>query len=194
MEFYYQAPRPEIILPMLRSFAQSRALANGGKRMMLAAFLSELIKKGAIKPETLIEESEKLGRDARLVAAWSLHLTGQPEEPKWLGRLLTKQDAQFASQIRKMPARLENWNPAWESSVLGMYWGAFMATGSPVWIERIITEALAGNRDNNMAAASLYDSASRHPLVAEILAKRLKRAKGQQKEILELILANAGRR
>lgn len=186
METYYTSPRPEIISPLLRSFAQAHLLANPNKRLFVAAFLSELIKKNCLDLPRLLKEARELGRDARLTVAWSLHLAGRDHSA-----LLANEDARFADQIRKTPARLEAWDPAWESSVLGMYWAAFMASGSKSWIDRIIACALATRSASNPAAASLYDYAPRHPLVAGQVEKRMAGATGSEKEILHLILQAA---
>lgn len=188
MEFYYKSPRAELIPPMLRSLAQSRFLANGEKRMFTAAFLSGLIQTGALKPASLVGAAQGLGRDARLTAAWALHLAGAGD--KALQDLLTPGDAPFARQIRQSPASLRDWDPAWENSVLGMYWGAFMSTGNPAWIDGIITAALkfAANGATNRPAASLYEYAPRHPAVAERLRARLPEADSAGKRMIETIL------
>lgn len=191
MEFYYKEPKPELLVPMLRAYAQTGLLANGEKRMFVAAFLAELLKNKSLDAGVLAKEAAGLGREGRLTAAWSLHLSQLDAE---LAGLLRSEDALFVNQIKQSPSRLEDWDPAWETSVLGMYWGAFMASGKIAWVDRIIASALnaAGKSQTNRAAASLYESAPKHPLVAARIKNRLRGATPVEKAMLETIISRSG--
>lgn len=191
LEFYYREPRPEIIEPMLRQFAASRQLANGEKRMFVAAFLSELVKNGSLSPEKLRNIAKAQGRDPRLTIAWTLRLSRPPGWSRMLDEILKPEDAPFRRQIENSPGNLADWNPAWEHSVLGMFFGAFMATGQTAWLGRIIDATAGGGASANMAAASLYEYAPRHPPLVNLLKKRLENATPEQRKKLETILEHA---
>lgn len=190
MEFYYKSPKPELLEPMLANFARSGILANAEKRMLVAAFFGELARRKSLDLAPLVKKAGELGRDARLTIAWSRHLSAKGAGNKRNRELLRPEDSLAANQIRSSPERLENWDPAWEKSVLGMYWGAFMATGADIWLDAIINAACKGAHEvgQNNAAASLYEYAPRHPQVAQRLKARLERADHAEKRMLTTIL------
>lgn len=206
MEYYYQKPRPEILKELLPVFSRNGALGKSENRLMLAAFLAELVRKNQIKPQMLVDEANSLGKDARHTVAWCIHLAQTPGEKEYLGRLLNAGEKYLLAQILHSPASLAAWNIRQEKSVLQMYWAAFMASGNSTWLERIIDLALQYARSGDpgrhadadfatgeAAAASLYDFAPRHPLVAQRLKSRLPaKSPGEQKMIF-LILEHAGK-
>lgn len=185
MEFYYLRPKPAMLAPMLRSFSERGILAKGEKRMFVAAFLATLARQKQLDLTSFLPAP---CQDQKITLAWSLHLAGQDA-----ASLLAELPAAFANQIRNTPTDLQAWNPAWEGSVLGMYWAAFMANGDAAWLTAIINTALAkpGSPMAEKAAASLYDYAPAHELIQEALAERLKTATGSSKERLRLILDHA---
>lgn len=193
MEFYYRSPKPELLEPMLAALARGGILANAEKRMLIAAFFGELARAKALDLAPLARKTQELGRDARLTMAWSQHLSGGSATGQKSGDLLRPEDSLAANQIKNSPARLENWDPAWEKSVLGMYWGAFMATGADRWLDAIIAAACKGahNVGQNNPAASLYEYAPRHPRVAARLKAKLERADPEEKRMLTTILEHA---
>lgn len=194
MEFYYQNPKPELIAPLLRAFAEKGILANAEKRLFMAAFLSELVKKNDLSMMRLAGEARKLNADAILTAAWTAHLSGH--KGAILTSLLNQCSEAARRQIESSPANLADWNPDWEKSVLNMYWGAFMATGAERWLEAIIGTALAWARSGRdptgqYAAATLYDYAPGHPLVVQLLRKKLESATPAEKRMLTTIIGHA---
>lgn len=190
LEFYYKSPKPELLEPLLASFARAGILANAEKRMLVAAFFAELAREKSLDLGPFLKKSEVLGRDARLTMAWSLHLSGKCPTVQGNEGLLRPEDRVIEDQIRNSPNRLENWDPAWEKSVLGMYWGAFMATGADIWLDAIIDAACKSAHavGQNNAAASLYEFAPRHPYVAERLRAKLAQADHAERRVLTTIL------
>lgn len=194
MEFYYQTPRPELITPLFRAFSEKGILANAEKRLFMAAFLAELIKKNDLSMLHLAGEARKLNDDAILTAAWAGRLSGH--NGAILASLLNQCSPAARSQIEASPPNLSAWKPDWEKSVLNMYWGAFMATGNSFWLDAIIDTALAWARDTHhptgrQAAASLYDYAPAHPMIGERLRLRIGNANPAEKRMLETILEHA---
>lgn len=194
MEFYYENPKPEILEGLLRSFAESRILSKGENRFLLGAFFAELAACSKIDLGKFVDLAMALGRDARVTLAWSAHLSEIPNKKSILGQLVEPGDKLVLKQINRSPAPLSSW-PGTEKSVLLMYWGAFMAGGKTRWVESIIDCALeyAANPANPCAAyaaASLYEYAPRHNLVAKTVRKRLSLVKGEKKKVLERILAS----
>lgn len=189
LEYYYLRPRPEMLPPMLESFDRSGQLADGEKRMFIASFLAALAQEGKVKlPEF---RSCKLGPQGELTIAWAAYLNGDDALatqmlrawPDWVG-----------TQMRKRPARLEQWDPTWEKSVLGMFWAAFLATGSDRWLDTIIDGALKHahhNKGGSLVAASLYDYAPRHEAIIQRVKTRLPQLKEDEAQILETILAHS---
>lgn len=184
LEFYYQKPKPELLLPMLRTFSQAGNLARAEQRMFLAAFLATLARKKAIDLAKVMPDAAS--REQKLLLAWTMRLSGINTE-----KILADLPAPAGDQIRNAPARLEDWDPGWESSVLGMFWAAFMASGNVAWVDRIIDVAMRnpGDAMAEKAAASLYDYAAAHPLVRKRLRARLAGAAAPARERLEMMLA-----
>lgn len=201
MEFYYQNPRPEILTPLLENLNGKRALARGENRLMLAAFLAELAKKGKLNLREFISRHKAMGKDVSHTLAWAAHLSGLPDEDALLGQALDGDEKPFLTQIKRAPRRLLSWPLTMEKSVLQMYWTAFMASGDPAYPDAVIQSALnfakrqdspSGQRDphgtGSAAAASLYDFASAHKIVRERVKESLKGKRGNEEKILKMIL------
>lgn len=200
MEFYYQKPRPEMIPGLLEALDQGGHLAKGENRFMLAAFLAELAVKNKIDLRKLRKETNS--GDITRTLAWSAHLAGKDED-FFQQRLRQQGDNLLASQIRQSPAPLSNWNLLSEKAVLQMFWAAFMASGNPVWLDRIIDASIIYVRQEERgirsgaafkvgaaAAASLYEMAPRHAAVVERL--RHHSGEGPEKAMIDVMLRHAG--
>lgn len=205
MEYYYQKPRPQLIKDVLPAFYRNGALGKSENRMMLAAFLAQLVKKGCVKMDDLVKDALSLGRDARHTVAWCAHLSQTPGEQGYLARLLGPGDKYLVEQIGRTPAPLEAWSINREKTVVQMYWAAFMASGETLWLDRIINLALRYARSGDPgrhphadfatgaeAAASLYDFAPRHPSVVKRLKAALPGKAGEEKKMIDIILEHAG--
>lgn len=195
IETYYKDPKPDLILPMLNGLNRAGLFANGEKRLFLAAFLATLSHKGQIKLPELLPHIKEMGHDAKLMYAWSLHLCQNKDNEAMIATLLGPEDTLIFNQIRNSPSNLLDWDLAWESSVLGMYWGAFMASGDQIWLKRIIDSALdfanGRNPKGRQAAATLYDYAPNHEVIVKALQQRQSKANPGEKELLQTILDHA---
>ena len=209
MEFYYQKPRPEVLPGLLRTLAAQGVLGHGEKRLVVASFLGELARRRMASLEALAQGTEALpaaaGADARRTLAWAAHLAAHPQERALLDTLLGPADATLRGQIGRSPAPLAAWQVN-EPAVPRMFWGAYMASGDPAWLDRLIDAALhyaalnaAGRQGergfaaNAAAAALLYDMAPRHPRVQERLRQRLQGLDGPEAATLRLVLREGGR-
>ncbi|MDE7241753.1 translation initiation factor 2 [Desulfovibrio sp.] len=209
MEYYYQKPRPEVLPGLLRTLASQGVLGHGEKRLVVAAFLGELARQRMASLEALGQGTEALpgeaGADARRTLAWAAHLGGLPGETQLLDSLLTDKDVILRGQITRSPAPLSAWQ-ANEPAVPRMFWGAYMASGNPAWLDRLLDEAeryarlnAAGRQGepgfaaSAAAAALLYDMAPRHAGVRERARARLAGANGPEADALRLILRQSGR-
>lgn len=209
MEFYYQAPRPEVLPGLLRTLAGQGVLNHGEKRLVVASFLAELAARRMASLEDLAAVAQAMGgeggADARRTVAWAAHLAGMPQEQQLQDRLLTPQDATLRGLIGRSPTPLSAW-PVNEPTVPRMFWGAYMASGDAAWLDRLIDAALhyarlnaAGRQGepgfaaNAAAAALLYDMAPRHPRVREQVRARLNGTSGAETAALRLILREGGR-
>lgn len=201
MEFYYQNKRPEVLPGILRSFDSQGILAQGEKRLMVAAFLAEVLRDDPSARPLLLPPQDGLSQDGRRTLAWVAHLAGLPDETALLGELLSPDDAPLLAQIQSSPASLARWDIYAEKSVLQMYWAAFLASGKVGYLDAIINAALryarlnAGGRQNEAsfpvcaaAAASLYELAPRHAVVRARLEQVLQGRAGPEADTLRIIL------
>lgn len=206
MEFYYQAPRPEILPGLLRTLADEGVLAHGEKRLVVASFLAELAARNMLSLDGLAAGVHGTGgEDARRTLAWAAHLARHPQETRLLDQLLTSHDATLRGHIGRSPAPLSAWAVN-EPTVPRMFWGAYMASGDTAWADRLIDAALryarlnAAGRQNEpdfaasaAAAALLYDMTPRHARLQERVRARLAGTSGVEAATLHLILHDAGR-
>ncbi|MBD5646433.1 MAG: translation initiation factor 2 [Desulfovibrio sp.] len=209
MEYYYQKPRPEVLPGLLRTLAGQGVLGHGEKRLVTAAFLAELARERKASLEKLGEGTQafpgEARADVRRTLAWAAHLAGLADEAQLLASLLTEKDATLRGQISRSPAPLSAWQ-ANEPAVPRMFWGAYMASGNPLWLDRLLNEAeryarlnAAGRQGepgfaaSAAAAALLYDMAPRHAAVKERVRARLAGASGPEADALRLMLRENGR-
>lgn len=206
MEFYYQAPRPEILPGLLRTLADEGVLAHGEKRLVVASFLAELAGRNMASLDDLAAGVHATGgEDARRTLAWAAHLARHPQEQRLLDQLLTAHDATLRGHIGRSPAPLSAWT-VHEPTVPRMFWGAYMASGDTAWLDRLIEAALRYARLNAAgrqgepdfaacaaAAALLYDMAPRHARLQERIRARLKGMGGVEAATLHRILHDAVR-
>lgn len=209
MEYYYQKPRAEVLPGLLRTLASQGVLGHGEKRLVTAAFLAELARERKVSLEQLAQATRALpaeaGADARRTLAWAAHLARLPDEAKLQDSLLTDRDATLRGQITRSPAPLSAWQIN-EPSVPRMFWGAYMASGNPAWLDRLLDAAeryarlnAAGRQGepgfaaSAAAAALLYDMAPRHAGVQERVRARLGGASGPEADALRLILREGAR-
>ena len=186
LEFYYQNPRPKKLSQILRQLDKNGVLNYADNRLMIAAFLSELARKGKVDLKSLAPANAKI--NLRHTLLWSARLAGEKAYSLLSPALITDRDKTLASQLEHVPYSLRDWRL--EPAVVRMYVAAFMASGDEIWIEALIDAALLQN--SSVAAASraiLFDSASRHRPIRERLEKRANSAAGDEKEILTLILS-----
>lgn len=188
MEFYYAKPRPDSILPLLRKLSGAGALAAAENRLMLAAFLAALSREKKLNLPELIEKNLESSRDIKRTLAWSARLAALANEDEFLDALLGPGDDALRRQIKSSPQKLREW-PLEEKSAILMRWGAFMAAGNAAPIDDIIRAALRGRRHNNYAAASLFEYAPRHPLVANEIKRAIEKANPDERRLLRMILA-----
>lgn len=201
MEFYYVKERPESLTPIFQNFYSKGVMGRAENRLMLAAFFSELARRGKLNLEDFIKRNQALGKDARHTLAWTSHLAGSPNEDRLLGELLEPTEKPLLAQIKTSPARLLAWPLNKEKSVLQMYWAAYMASGNTAYLDAIIESALNFARSQNSprsmidpggtgsaAAASLYDLVPSHKSVRERVKELQSKKSGNEKKILDMIL------
>lgn len=180
LEFYYQKPRPRELPRIVERMEQMGALKRADGRLLVAAFLAELARAGKIDLATL--GSANASRERRHTLAWSARLAGNPDYSVYL----TDDDAALKKQLAASPSSLKDW-PA-EATASRMRLAAFGACGDAAWIEQITDVALANGSGAGTARAILYDATRRHPLVRARLKARLEKARGNERELLWLIL------
>lgn len=195
MEYWYENPRQDFLKPMLRTMQENRQFDRPEDQMLFGAFFSRLIQKREIDWTTFADWCGSLSRSGRHMAAWALYLSKVPEAEMERFKLLDNQDGIFRRQMRRAPANLAAWAPD-EPAIINMFWGAFMADGEELWLDRIIDTALLLNQNPAgrtgktamSAAASLWKYAPRHKKVREKLERRLENSSAQDKALLETIL------
>lgn len=191
MEYYYRKPQPQLLAPLLQRLNDAGLLADGEKRLMVAAFLGECLRKDAslrsLIDDAMAHAGEESGRNLRRTLAWAVHLAGLRDAPDLVRRLLpSRADLTLREHILSTPSPLLRWNATSEISVLHMYWTAFMAGGNTAYVEAVIAAACRYARleaegrqyeDDfdlcRQAAASLYEFAPRHEPVHRCVEKAL---------------------
>lgn len=208
MEFYYQRPQAALLPDVLLRLDAAGMLADGEKRLVVAAFLAECLRRDAAARQALAPlisppDGRAQSLDVRRTLAWAVHLAGLDKAAEQVGHLLPRRaDLTLHDQILASPSPLLRWAVTSESSVLHMYWGAFMAGGDTAYVDAVIAATCryarlkaAGRQYEEdfdlcrQAAASLYEFTPRHPLVRRQVERAI--AAGQnpaEQETLRLML------
>lgn len=191
MEYYYRKPQPQLLPPLLQRMDEAGLLADGEKRLMVAAFLGECLSKDSslrdMIADALLHADTAKGRDLRCTLAWAVHLAGLRDAPALVRQLLPgRTDQTLREHILSTPTPLLRWTVTSESSVLHMYWTAFMAGGNTAYVDAVIAAACRyarlvadGRRYEDdfdlcrQAAASLYEFTPRHERVRRCVERAL---------------------
>ncbi|WP_297227711.1 translation initiation factor 2 [uncultured Desulfovibrio sp.] len=191
MEYYYRKPQPQLLPTLLQRMDEAGLLADGEKRLMVAAFLGECLRADPslrrMIAAALAHAGEENGHNIRRTLAWAAHLAGLRDAPALVRQLLpNRADLTLRDYILSTPSPLLRWKATSESSILHMYWTAFMASGNTAYVEAVIAAACryarlaAGGRQYEddfdlcrQAAASLYEFTPRHELVRCCVEKAL---------------------
>lgn len=191
MEYYYRKPQPQLLPTLLQRMEDAGLLADGEKRLLVAAFLGECLHKDAstrsLLQNALAHAGQEPGHNIRRTLAWAVHLAGLRDAPALVRQLLpNRADLTLREHIISSPSPLLRWKATSESSVLHMYWTAFMAGGNTAYVEAVIdatrryARLKASGRQYEedfdlcrQAAASLYEFTPRHTLVRRCVEKAL---------------------
>lgn len=191
MEYYYRKPQPQLLPTLLQRMDDAGLLADGEKRLLVAAFLGECLRKDAstrsLLQNALAHAGQEPGHNIRRTLAWAVHLAGLRDAPALVRQLLpNRADLTLREHILSSPSPLLRWKATADSSVLHMYWTAFMAGGNTAYVEAIIdatrryARLKASGRQYEddfdlcrQAAASLYEFTPRHTLVRRCVEKAL---------------------
>lgn len=192
MEYYYRKPQPQLLPTLLQRMDGAGLLADGEKRLLVAAFLGECLHNDAslrrMISSPLTQGGTENGHNIRRTLAWAVHLAGLRDAPALVRQLLPdRADQTLREHILSTPTPLLRWTVTSESSVLHMYWAAFMAGGNTAYVEAVIAAACRYGRlaadgrqyeeDFDLcrqAAASLYEFTPRHESVRRCVEKALK--------------------
>lgn len=201
MEFYYQRSNPEVLPSMLRAFSRAGKFAQPENRMMVAAFLAEVVRSDGKALEKILPLAQELGPDGRRMLAWMAHLATLPNEGELLQGLLEPRDEILRRMIVQSPRNLAQWDIYSEKTVLHMYWAAFFATRNMACLDAIIQATLRYARLNarghqkervfplcQAAAASLYELVPRHEDARKRVHEALAGLSGAEADTLQVIL------
>ena len=201
MEFYYLNKNHEILKGLIRTLDNNKILSQGDKKLMLAAFLAEIIKESPDIKNLLLSTKNTLSRDGKRTLAWMLHLANISLSQRDFNNLLDKNDTILIKQIKNSPKNLLDWNIYNEKSILNMYWGAYFATGKNIFLDPIINAALkyaylnsSGLQHDHKypvsqsAAATLYEMTPRHAHIYDRVKEILATKSGVEAETLKTIL------
>ncbi|MDR1855571.1 MAG: translation initiation factor 2 [Desulfovibrio sp.] len=199
MEYFYVEKRQEALPGIVRSFDAAGVLRDAGKRMMLAAFIAEVMVQYP-GTRTRFYPPPVRSQQVDAVIAWAAHLAQLSDAEAVSRNLLEGRDA-LRRQIASSPAPLTKWNILSEPTVLHMFWGAYFVGADNRYLDPIIEACLrfadltASGRRNDPgfeagreAAATLFDFAPRHKKVQERLRHFLERTSGARAETLQTIL------
>lgn len=192
MEYYYQKPQAALLPDVLQKLDAVGMLADGEKRLTVAAFLAECLRRdpaarGALASYIAPVDETAQPPTIRRTLAWAVHLADLPNGAEQVRHLLPRRaDLTLREQILASPSPLLRWAVTSEVSVLQMYWAAFMAGGDTAYVDAVIAAACryarlkaAGRQFEEdfdrcrQAAASLYEFTPRHPLVRRQVEKAI---------------------
>ena len=137
--YYYMAPQPGKVPELFARVDTVRAPLDDGAVDPMGMFLAEVFALNPEVAEKLVAQRDKHSLRGRYAIAVGLFQAGLPKRQVWLELLLpgkrlesTRQDL-LASEFRPMEE-----HPLESPVVLDALWGAFMASGKAVYVERII--------------------------------------------------------
>ena len=201
MEFYYQRSNPVVLPSMLRAFERAKKFAQPENRMMVAAFLAEVVRADARALDVLLPLAKELGADGRRTLAWMAHLAALPNEGELLQQWLGPLDEILKRMILQSPRKIAQWDFYGEKTVLNMFWASYFATQNTACLDAIIQATLRYARLNargrqkdrvfplcQAAAASLYEMSPRHEGVRKRIAAALAGLTGPEADTLQVIL------
>lgn len=201
MEFYYQRSNPVVLPSMLRAFERAKKFAQPENRMMVAAFLAEVVRADSKALDVILPLAQELGADGRRMLAWMAHLAALPNEGDLLQQLLGPYDGTLRRMILQSPRKIAQWDFYSEKTVLNMFWATYFATQNTACLDAIIKASLRYARLNarghqkdrvfplcQAAAASLYEMSPRHESVRKRVAETLAGLSGPEADTLQVIL------
>ena len=201
MEFYYQRSNPVVLPSMLRAFERANKFAQPENRMMVAAFLAEVVRTDSKALDAILPLAKELGADGRRTLAWMAHLAALPNEGDLLQQLLGPYDGTLKRMIVQSPRNISQWDFYGEKTVLNMFWATYFATQNTACLDAIIQASLRYARLNarghqkervfplcQAAAASLYEMSPRHEGVRKRVAATLAGLSGPEADTLQVIL------
>ncbi|MBQ7617375.1 MAG: translation initiation factor 2 [Desulfovibrio sp.] len=201
LEFFYKHRQAQSVPGMLRALDQNKCFQKGELRLFTAAFLAEFLREFPKEKEKIFTEVSQLSPYAQRMWLWTCHFCQDPRLKDKAKGLPCARDEQLKRKLRQCPSSLKDWDLLQSASVLGMYWGAFFASGKTSYLDPIINAALLHGRLRSRglqndprnpgaqrAAASLYELCPRHPVVREHLSKLRPKFSGAEAKTLDLIL------
>lgn len=187
LEFYYENPTPDRLVPQMKNWAEDGTLDNDHAKPALIAFLSQVIREN---PDKLQEWYQALaGLEPQQMQVF--HTAMLFSRIKEADAILTERyGPEFNRQKQEISKILEM--PLDERDTMDMLWGFFYATGSETAIRRIVTAFRFRDAPEKpdgvkvpegfmplykelpgFAYGSLIANGERHPKLVEILKKML---------------------
>lgn len=183
LEFYYENPTPDRLVPQMKTWADDGTLDNDQAKPALIAFLSQVFRQNRDRIQEWYVALAGLNPDQMRVVHTAMLLSRTEEADKLMQERFGKayeEQKQETSKILEMPLD--------KRDTMDMLWGFYYATGSGEAIRRIVTtfrffeapdkppgvdvpEGYVPLYKNlpQFALGSLMANGERHPRVVEIL-------------------------
>jgi len=205
MTYYYQHPRPDLMISALRAMSKEGWLKKENSKAPVAAFLARLLSANADRWDRWTKDLTGETEDEKSIFTVALWMGNDESCRKALAGLLRGGDPAFkqeASQLlEKRPPNLLG-DDIDSPQFLDALWGSFLATGDERYVQRLIsTLPLLDRKDDIMkmliggaAKWSLTSNAVQHPKVMEICEAELKVLPENQKPALMEVIESARKR
>lgn len=134
LEFYYEDPTPDRLVPQMKDWAEDGTLDNDQAKPALIAFLSQVFRQNREKIRGWYDALSGLNPDQMRVVHTAMLLSRTKEADELMRERFGKaydEQKQETSKILEMPLD--------KRDTLDMLWGFYYATGSEEAIRRIVT-------------------------------------------------------
>lgn len=198
--YYYRAPEPMLVPPVIQTFSDAGLLADERNHPGLLAFLTRVLADNPEQAPKIVEELGFLNAPESLLLWSAVRWSGMAGGDELIAKAADAAPQEWHEAIRNLttwaaPSLLAN--PPASPSHLDMLWSAFYASGDAKYVEHIIL-ALKGQEATSEQEAVVSENAGwtlaansfQHRRVLEIVRERLSKTPAPAHDQLADLLAS----
>lgn len=193
LENYYLVPDPANVVPAVYGLSRAGYFEQAGQPATAIGFLAAVFAQNPDKAANWMNDFRDLpAAHQRLVAA-ALWYSGLPEGVEQMRQISRSSNPDIRSEVESLIAWQQpvlSEAPVLSASSLNLQWGAFLATGNPKHIVKVL--AALGSDQQGLGAqvrTALAEKALAHPRVYEICQSELERQPEGVREQLRTALS-----